>query len=112
MRRLCLLVVFSLSLLVCTADATIFGTVRGVVHDPQHRPVADASVNVKSATSEWRQTAVTDQDGAFSFGGFHYNDPRQIYVSSATDFTTDGSVLPCQPLRTSPSNRRAATAVH
>jgi hypothetical protein len=47
--------------------ATIFGTVRGVVHDPQHRPVADASVKLKSATSDWIQTAQTDQDGAFLF---------------------------------------------
>ena len=47
--------------------ATIFGTVRGVVHDPQHRPVADAEVKLKSATSDWTQTAQTDQDGAFLF---------------------------------------------
>jgi hypothetical protein len=50
-----------------TAFATIFGTVRGVVHDPQHRPIADASVKLKSATSDWTQLAQTDQDGAFSF---------------------------------------------
>ena len=47
--------------------ATIFGTVRGVVHDPQHRPVSDASVKIKSATSDWQQTAQTDQDGTFLF---------------------------------------------
>jgi hypothetical protein len=47
--------------------ATIFGTVRGVVHDPQHRPVADAEVKLKLATSDWTQTAQTDQDGAFLF---------------------------------------------
>jgi hypothetical protein len=47
--------------------ATIFGTARGVVHDPQHRPVADAAVKLKSATSDWTQTAQTDQDGAFLF---------------------------------------------
>ncbi len=46
--------------------ATIFGTVRGVVHDPQHRPVGDATVKIKSATSDWQQTTQTDQDGAFS----------------------------------------------
>src|SRR5271157_549797 len=47
--------------------ATIFGTVRGVVHDPQHRPVADAEVKLKSTTSDWTQVAQTDQDGAFLF---------------------------------------------
>jgi hypothetical protein len=50
-----------------SAFATIFGAVRGVVHDPQHRPIAGASVKLKSATSDWTQTAQTDQDGAFSF---------------------------------------------
>jgi hypothetical protein len=37
------------------------------VHDPQHRPIADASVKLKSATSDWTKMAQTDQDGAFSF---------------------------------------------
>jgi hypothetical protein len=54
-------------LLASGAFATIFGTVRGVVHDPQHRPVAGASVRIKSATSDWTQTVRTDQDGGFSF---------------------------------------------
>jgi hypothetical protein len=49
------------------ALANIFGTVRGIVHDPQHRPVAGASLKLKSATSDWTQTAQTDADGAFSF---------------------------------------------
>jgi outer membrane receptor protein involved in Fe transport len=47
--------------------ATVFGTVKGIVHDPQHRPIADASVKLKSASSDWSQAARTDQDGAFSF---------------------------------------------
>jgi hypothetical protein len=54
--------------------ATIFGTVRGIVHDPQHRPVANASVKLKSATSDWEQTAQTDQDGAFSFSAVPLGD--------------------------------------
>lgn len=49
------------------AHATIFGKVRGIVHDPQHRPIAGATVKLKSATSDWSQTAQTDQDGAFMF---------------------------------------------
>jgi hypothetical protein len=57
-----------------SAFASIFGTVRGVVHDPQHRPIADASVKLKSATSDWTQTAQTDQDGAFSFSAVPVGD--------------------------------------
>src|SRR5271168_1044362 len=57
-----------LFLFACTvAHATIFGSVRGIVHDPQHKPVADASVRLKSATSDWTQTAQSDLDGAFMF---------------------------------------------
>ncbi|MGA2812572.1 MAG: carboxypeptidase regulatory-like domain-containing protein [Candidatus Acidiferrum sp.] len=57
----------SVFLLASGAFASVFGTVRGVVHDPQHRPIAGATVTLKSATSDWTQTAQTDSDGAFSF---------------------------------------------
>jgi hypothetical protein len=66
MKRI-LLVVGVVFLFASGVFATIFGMVRGVVHDPQHRPVADAAVKLKSATSDWAQTAQTDQDGAFLF---------------------------------------------
>jgi Carboxypeptidase regulatory-like domain/TonB dependent receptor/TonB-dependent Receptor Plug Domain len=55
------------ALMTGAAFATVFGTVRGVVHDPQHRPVADAAVKIKSATSDWSVTVQSDQDGGFSF---------------------------------------------
>jgi hypothetical protein len=54
-------------LLASAVFATVFGTVRGVVHDPQHRPVAGASVKLKSATSDWTEMAETDEDGTFLF---------------------------------------------
>ena len=47
--------------------ATIFSSVRGIVHDPQHRPIAGAQVQVKSATSDWSQQTQTNQDGEFTF---------------------------------------------
>jgi hypothetical protein len=43
------------------------GSVRGVVHDQQHRPMADARVMLKSATSAWSQSSLTDAHGEFSF---------------------------------------------
>jgi hypothetical protein len=46
---------------------TIFGTVRGLAHDPDHRPVPDAGVVLKSKSSEYRQTAQTDANGEFQF---------------------------------------------
>jgi hypothetical protein len=54
--------------------ATVFGSVRGVVHDPQHRPVVGATVKIKSATSDWNQSVQTDQDGGFSFSAVPVGD--------------------------------------
>ena len=45
--------------------AAVVGAVRGVVHDPDHRPVPDAEVLVKSASSEYSQTLTTNPEGAF-----------------------------------------------
>src|SRR6266404_3270315 len=47
--------------------ATVFGTVRGIVHDPQHRPVGGATVTLKAKTSDYTQTAQTDAEGGFHF---------------------------------------------
>jgi outer membrane receptor protein involved in Fe transport len=50
-----------------TALGTIFGTVRGIVHDPQHRPVSDANITLKAKASDYTQTAQTDAEGQFHF---------------------------------------------
>ena len=48
-------------------QATIFGSIRGIVHDPQHRPIPGAQIKLKAADSEWMQSAETNQDGEFAF---------------------------------------------
>jgi outer membrane receptor for ferrienterochelin and colicin len=48
-----------------TAFATIFSTVKGVVHDAQHRPVPGATVTLKARQSEWTRETTSDADGAF-----------------------------------------------
>jgi hypothetical protein len=50
------------------ARAEIFGTVHGIVHDPQHRPVQDAMVDLKAQHSEWVQHQKTNGNGEFDFG--------------------------------------------
>src|SRR5690242_1185985 len=57
----------ALLILSVPALGTIFGTVRGIVHDPQHRPVADATVTLKAKTSDYTQTVRTDAEGQFHF---------------------------------------------
>ncbi|MGO9241658.1 MAG: TonB-dependent receptor domain-containing protein [Bryobacteraceae bacterium] len=47
--------------------ATIFGTVRGMVHDPTHRPVAGAQVTLSAANSSYSRTASSGAMGEFEF---------------------------------------------
>ncbi len=66
------------------ARATVFGGVRGVVHDPQHRPISGAQVQLKSATSDWSQQTQTNQDGEFEFATVPIGD--YIVTASAPGF--------------------------
>src|SRR5258706_8346150 len=45
--------------------AAVLEPVRGIVHDPDHRPVRGATVVAKSSTSDYSQTVATGADGAF-----------------------------------------------
>ena len=47
--------------------AAIFGRIQGIVHDPQHRPVAGASVKLQAITSDFSQATQADDNGEFSF---------------------------------------------
>ncbi len=49
------------------AGATIFGTVRGIVHDPNHRPIEGAQVTIRALSSDWSRTAQSNADGEFQF---------------------------------------------
>jgi outer membrane receptor protein involved in Fe transport len=49
------------------ALATIFGSVEGLIHDPQHRPVKGAEVTIHSMSTEWRQILTSDDAGEFHF---------------------------------------------
>ncbi len=59
----CLLCLFSGA----NASATILGQLRGVVHDPQHRPIAGAKVSLRAAHSDFVATVSTGRDGVFAF---------------------------------------------
>jgi outer membrane receptor protein involved in Fe transport len=64
-RRLLLFAGLLLSSL--TAFATIFGTVTGLIHDPQHRPVQGAQVTLRAASTAWTKTVSSDDAGEFRF---------------------------------------------
>ncbi|HLZ41619.1 MAG TPA: TonB-dependent receptor [Candidatus Sulfotelmatobacter sp.] len=53
--------------LAVAASAAVVGSVRGVIHDPQHRPVSNAMVMMKAKASDWSATANSDANGNFIF---------------------------------------------
>src|ERR1700745_4231227 len=66
-RKLIIQAIFAFALAGAPAHATTFGSARGIVHDPHHRPVSGAMVMLRSQTSDWEKTATTDNNGEFQF---------------------------------------------
>ncbi len=64
--RILLLPVLALSIVGVTF-ATIFGNVRGIVHDPQHRPIQSAEVTLYARGSALFKTLRTNANGEFEF---------------------------------------------
>ena len=63
-----ILIAIALSFLLgISARATLYGTIRGVVHDQKHRPIADAEVVLKAKGSDYSRMAHTDESGEFIF---------------------------------------------
>jgi outer membrane receptor for ferrienterochelin and colicin len=75
------------------------GSVRGIVHDQQHRPIAQAEVRLKSATSDWSQTSATNAQGEFSFmtvplGDYVLNFGAPEFVPTAQAVTVTSGFSP------------------
>lgn len=68
------------------AFATVFGTVRGLVHDPQHRPVPGSEVVLKAQSSDYAQQTQTDVNGEFHFDAV----PLGSYTITVTDASFAG----------------------
>ena len=62
------------------AMAVVLGTVRGVVHDPQHRPVPNIQVTLKAKHSDFSVTTQSDANGEFLFNAVPVGD-YQVTVS-------------------------------
>ena len=60
-------ILLTLVLFAAPASADEAATVRGIVHDPQHRPLPQAQVALRSAT--FSKTATSDANGEFEFDG-------------------------------------------
>ena len=68
------------------ASAAELTAVRGVVHDPQHRPIADATVTLRAAHSDFVVSDKTNSNGEFSSSAV----PPGVYLVTVvqTGFTT------------------------
>ena len=45
--------------------ANVFASVHGVVHDPQHRPIAGAAITLQAADSAFTLRTITNSNGEF-----------------------------------------------
>ena len=61
--------------------ASVFGQLRGIVHDSQHRPISGARVVVKSPSSSFMRAVITGVDGKFSIPAVPLGD----YMISVTE---------------------------
>src|ERR1700689_4089544 len=79
--------------------ATIFGKIQGIVHDPQHRPIAGATVVLKATASAFTQSTQTDADGQFTFtaitvGDYSVSVTQAGFGSSQQKVTVDSNTSP------------------
>jgi outer membrane receptor protein involved in Fe transport len=77
--------------LTALAYATVFGSIRGLIHDPQHRPVEGAHVFVRSTTSDFFQTSTSDAQGEFHFDNLPLGEYRVTVETPG--FTTEDQIL-------------------
>jgi hypothetical protein len=81
------------------ALANIYGAIRGVVHDPEHRPVQGAMVMLKAKSSDWAKTAATDANGEFQINGVPLGDytvsvASPGFAQTAQDATVISGTVP------------------
>jgi outer membrane receptor protein involved in Fe transport len=81
------------------ARATIFGTVRGVVHDEQHRPIPGATVVLTARDSQWKKSMKTNPFGEFEFdavplGRYTVAISRKGFAPQKSELTVDSGSAP------------------
>jgi hypothetical protein len=99
MTRLKLLAFSVLLLIAPAAFANVYGAVRGVVHDPQHRPIQDAMVMLKAKSSDWAKSVATDASGEFQInavplGDYSVSVASQGFAQTSRDVTVISGTVP------------------
>jgi hypothetical protein len=96
LNLLAVVVVLSFSPLALAND---YGAVRGIVHDPQHRPVQDAMVMLRAQSSEWTKSVTTDATGQFQInavplGEYSISVASQGFAQTAQNVTVISGSVP------------------
>jgi hypothetical protein len=99
MTRLKLLAFAALLTMTSAAFANIYGAIRGVVHDPQHRPIPDAMVMLKAKSSDWTKSLTTDATGEFQFnavplGDYSVSVASQGFAQTSREVTVISGTVP------------------
>jgi len=86
------------------APAADLGSVRGVVHDASHHPLAGAHVELHARSSGWSQSALTGGDGEFAFpavplGDYRLSASRNGFATSALSLTVVSGAAPVTHLQ-------------
>jgi outer membrane cobalamin receptor len=81
------------------ALANIYGAIRGVVHDPQHRPIEGTMVMLKAKSSDWGKSVTTDATGEFQFnavplGEYSVSVASPGFAQTAQDVTVISGTVP------------------
>jgi hypothetical protein len=88
-----LFIILLILLLTLPAAASIFGSVRGIIHDPQHRPVDNAMVMIKSKSSDWSASTTSDANGEFLFNGVALGEYEVTVVAKGFTQSSQGVVV-------------------
>jgi hypothetical protein len=91
LRRALPVCLFVLLLSTSFAFASIFSNVQGVVHDPQHRPIAGAHIELHAAHSAYAKSTTTNNEGGFSIASVPLGD--YIVTVTAKGFAAQSETL-------------------
>ena len=99
--RICIYLLLVSCGLIGSVFASIFGTVRGIVHDAQHRPIAGAHLQLQARHFDWKREAVTDDEGKFQLDAVPAGDYTvRVSHDGFREYSANLSVAPdSAPLR-------------
>ncbi len=99
MTRFRIILISAILLVPAAAFANEYGAVRGVIHDPQHRPIQNAMVMLKSKSSEWSKSVTTSDTGEFQInavplGDYTVSVASKGFAQTSQDVTVISGTVP------------------